>query len=94
MNKEDIETIINYNRGENTASVFTYDPTLQRHMENRLQVKVSRDYGKHGKEYIIPKKWIPKPRITKQRIMTDEQRENASARLKKARENKSKIGNS
>jgi hypothetical protein len=88
MNKEDIETIINYNRGEDIASVFTYDPTLQRHMENRLHVGIYRDYGKHGKEYIVPKKWIPKPRMPRQRVMTDEQRTNASERLKKARENK------
>jgi hypothetical protein len=91
MNKEDIETIINYNRGEENASVFTYDPTLQRHMENRLHAQPFQDYGKHGKEYLVSKKWIPKPRMPRQRVMTDEQRENASARLKKARENK-KIG--
>lgn len=85
MNKADIETIINYNRADDMASVFTYDQSLQNYMERRLHVKVYQDYGRHGKEYLVPKKWIPKPRPPRKRILTDEQRAEISERFKKVR---------
>lgn len=82
------ETVINFNEGEGTASVYTRNRTLRRKLEKLAQErpdecrleKVSR-FGE-AVDYIIPKSWV---KINPSRILSDEQRaamaENARTRF-------------
>ena len=56
------ETIINFNKEEKIAYIFTYEKTWQKHLEGRLGLKPMMDNGFGGKEYHIDKKRIPMPR--------------------------------
>jgi len=56
------ETIINFNKDEAIAHIFTYEKTWQQHLENRLGLKPTMDNGFGGKEYEIDKKRIRPPR--------------------------------
>ena len=56
------ETIINFNKDEATAHIFTYEKTWQQHLEKRLGLKPTMDNGCGGKEYEIDKKRIRPPR--------------------------------
>ena len=56
------ETIINFNKAEDTAHIFTYEKTWQQHLEKRLGLKPTMDNGFGGKEYVIDKKRIRPPR--------------------------------
>jgi hypothetical protein len=57
------ETIINFNKAEDIAHIFTYEKTWQKHLEGRLGLKPVMDNGFGGKEYRIDKKRIPIPRV-------------------------------
>lgn len=82
------ETIINFNEGEDTASVYTHNRALRRRLEKLAEerpgdcrlFKVS--HGDQAVEYYIPKAWV---RINPSRILSDEQKaamaENARARF-------------
>ena len=59
------ETIINFNKEEKTARIFTYEKTWQQHLEKKLGLKPLYDNGFGGREYEIDKKRIPKPRAPK-----------------------------
>lgn len=56
------ETIINFNKAEETAYIFTYEKTWQKHLEGRLGLKPTMDNSFGGKAYQIDKKRIPMPR--------------------------------
>jgi len=56
------ETIINFNKDEAIAHIFTYEKTWQQHLEKRLGLKPTMDNGFGGKEYEIDKKRIRPPR--------------------------------
>jgi len=56
------ETIINFNKAEVIAYIFTYDKTWQQHLEKRLGLKPTTDNGFGGREYEIDKKRIRPPR--------------------------------
>ena len=56
------ETIINFNKEEKIAYIFTYEKTWQQHIENKLGLKPVMDNGYGGKEYEISKKRIKPPR--------------------------------
>ena len=56
------ETIINFNKAEDIAFIFTYEKTWQKHLEGKLGLKPVMDNGFGGKEYQIDKKRIPMPR--------------------------------
>ena len=56
------ETIINFNKEEKIAYIFTYEKSWQKHLEGRLGLKLVMDNGFGGKEYRIAKKRIPMPR--------------------------------
>ncbi len=56
------ETIINFNRAEDIAHIFTYEKTWQKHLEGRLGLKPVMDNGFGGKEYELPKSRIKPPR--------------------------------
>ena len=57
------ETIINFNKAEDTATIFTYEKTWQKHLEGKLGLKPVMDNGFGGKEYELPKSRIKPPRI-------------------------------
>jgi len=50
------ETIINFNKDEAIAHIFTYEKTWQQHLEKRLGLKPTMDNGFGGREYEIDKK--------------------------------------
>ena len=56
------ETIINFNKDEAIAHIFTYEKTWQQHLEKRLGLKPTMDNGFGGKGYEIDKKRIRPPR--------------------------------
>jgi hypothetical protein len=65
LSRYERETIINFNEGEDIASIFTYNKSWQRHLESKLGLKPIMDNGFGGKEYQISKKRIPMPRLQK-----------------------------
>jgi len=79
------ETIINFNKDEDVAYIFTYEKTWQNHIENRFKIKpdVTNSFG--GKSYKVPKSCIRKPMPHFTRQLTKEQREEISKRLKASR---------
>jgi len=86
------ETIIIFNRFEDEAYVFTYDPVWQRHMES-LGCKQVESNGIGGKEYQIDKHRIPKPRLKRKgKAMSEEQKVIVSERFRKARAGRKKVG--
>ena len=62
LTKYEQETIINFNKEESVAHIFTYEKTWQKHLEKKLGLKPVMDNGFGGKEYEIDKKRIPMPR--------------------------------
>ncbi|MFC2048013.1 hypothetical protein ACFLSK_01095 [Chloroflexota bacterium] len=56
------ETIINFNKAEDAAYIFTYEKTWQKHLEGKLGLKPLYDNGFGGREYELPKKIIRPPR--------------------------------
>jgi len=62
LNSYEQETIINFNKAEDIAYIFTYEKTWQRHLEGRLGLKPVMDNGFGGKEYQLPKSRIKLPR--------------------------------
>ena len=74
------ETIIIWNRAEDSAFIFTYEPTWQKRLES-LGCRLVSDNGCGAKEYEIDKKRIPKPRA---KVKTsDAQRAASSERMSK-----------
>ena len=61
LDKFEQETIINFNKGEKTASIFTYEKTWQRHLEKKLGLKPIMVNSFGGKEYEIDKSRIKMP---------------------------------
>ena len=57
------ETIINFNKAEDTAYIFTYDKTWHTHLEGKLGLKPVMDNGFGSKEYELPKSRIKPPRV-------------------------------
>lgn len=80
------ETIILYNRAEQTAEVFTYEPALKRKLSTMAkeyeEVTVnSTDNGMGGATYILPKKLITIRKPTKKKKLTEEERQALTSRL-------------
>ena len=73
------ETIINFNKAEDKAHIFTYDKTWQRHIEKKLGFKPTEDNGFGGKAYEIPKKMIKPPRAP--RKLSDSAKKKLAERL-------------
>jgi hypothetical protein len=78
LSKEEQETIINFNKAEAVASIFTYEKSWQRHLEKRLGLKPIKDNGFGAREYELDKKLIRMPMAKRQ--MSAEQREKMAAR--------------
>jgi len=62
LTKYEQETIINFNKEEKIAYIFTCEKTWQKHLESKLGLKPVMDNGFGGKEYQIDKKRIKMPR--------------------------------
>jgi hypothetical protein len=73
------ETIINFNKAEDTAYIFTYEKTWQKHLEGRLGLKSVMDNGFGGKEYELPKSRIKPPRAP--RRLSDSAKKKLAERL-------------
>ena len=73
------ETIINFNKEEKIAYIFTYEKSWQKHLEKKLGLKPLYDNGFGGREYTIDKKRIKLPRAP--RRLSDSAKEKLSERL-------------
>ena len=78
------ETIINFNKAEDIAHIFTYEKAWQQHLEKRLGLKPTMDNGFGGKEYEIDKKRIRPPRALVK--LSAEVRTKLADRLHKSRD--------
>ncbi len=65
LTKYEQETIIIYNKGEDTAEVSTYEKRLQRHIEEKLGIQPSSHMDCGGRVYKMPKSYIKLPRAPK-----------------------------
>ena len=70
LTKYEQETIVNFNRAEEIAYVFTYDKSWQRHIENKLGIKPTEANGFGGRSYTVPKKCI-KPPLAPRRLSAE-----------------------
>ena len=77
------ETIINFNKAENIASIFTYEKAWQKQLEGKLGLKPIMDNGFGGKEYELPKNRIKPPRAP--RRLSDSAKRKLAERLHKNR---------
>jgi len=78
------ETIINFNKAEDVAYIFTYEKTWQQHLEKRLGLKPTMENGFGGKEYEIDKKRIRPPRAPVR--LSDKTRAKLTKRMKDMRQ--------
>lgn len=65
LSKYEQETIINFNKEEAVAYIFTYEKTWQNHLENKLKLKPLFINSKGGRSYEIDKSRIKPPRAKK-----------------------------
>ena len=77
------ETIVNFNKKESIAYIFTYEKTWQKHLEQRLGLKPVMNNGYGGKEYQLPKGLIPMPRAKRQ--YSEQTKKKMAARLARIR---------
>ena len=80
------ETIINFNKGEDTACIFTYEKTWQKHLEQKLGLIPVRDNDCGGKEYQLPKARVRLPQ--KRRQYSEVTKKKMSVRLTSTRKRK------
>lgn len=88
MSLDEQETIINFNKEEKIAYVFTYDKSWQKHIETKLKIQPHMVNGRGGKEYKVDKKLISKPRVPRtgeKRVLSPERKAQMIEILKKAR---------
>ena len=84
LTRYEMETIINWNSAEDTASISTRMSHVMRYMEKELGLKPVTVYkdanGKtYGKDYEIPKLWVRLPR--RPRKVSEELRKKMAERL-------------
>jgi len=77
------ETIVLFNKAEDTATIFTYEKTWQKHLEEKLGLKPIMDNGFGGKEYELPKLRIKPPKSP--RRLSDSAKKELTERLHKNR---------
>lgn len=84
LNKYERETIICYNEGDDEASVYTCNRALRNKLaklaENNPDCKPERVCDE-SVSYIVPKSWV---KITRPRVLSDEQKQAAAARIRKS----------
>ena len=87
LTNDERETIITFDETPCDAIIFTYNKAWQRRLEQKLGIKPTFNNGYGGREYHIPKKRIPMPRVP--RKLSPEQGEKLANRLRQARHQKS-----
>ncbi|MFC1872853.1 hypothetical protein ACFLYV_03960 [Chloroflexota bacterium] len=78
LTKNEQESVINFNQGDDKASIYTCSKPWINHLENTLGLKPSFPNSK-GREYELPKSWLRLPR--KPRVLSEEQRAKTVERL-------------
>jgi len=78
------ETIINFNKAEDVAHIFTYEKSWQQHLEKNLGLKPTLDNGFGGRGYEIDKKRIRPPRAPVR--LSAEARAKLAHRLRQSRD--------
>jgi len=81
------ETIVNFNKAEDVAHIFTYEKTWQQHLEKRLGLKPTMDNGFGGRAYEIDKRRIRPPRAPIK--LSADARAKLAARLRQSRDSAS-----
>ena len=77
------ETIINFNKDEPIAYVYTFEKTWQKHIEQKLGIKPSEKNDHGGRSYIVPKARIRMPQP--KRILSEKAKNARIKSLAKAR---------
>ena len=77
------ETVINFNKEEKVAHIFTYEKIWQKHLEKKFGLKPLYNNGFGGREYELPKKMIKPPRAP--RRLSDSAKEKLAERLHRNR---------
>ena len=90
LTREEQETIICFNKGEQEATVFTYEYRWQKHIEKKMGIEPFMVNKFGGKEYKMDKHRISMPRVPNKikHIMSPEQKVKVLAALKRARDNR------
>lgn len=88
LTRAERETIILFNEADDDADVFTHNGKLIRKLDKLCSEKPCeclfvQENAAGGRFYSVPKKWV---RINATRVMSDDQRAAATARLANARE--------
>lgn len=83
LSRYEQETIINFNAGEQTATLYTRDPAIMRRID-KLVIDYPDTYKCIGETDTDKTYEMPKSAVTyrKPRRLSDEQRENARNRIK------------
>ncbi len=84
LTKYEMETVVNYNAGEQTATVYTRDKSVMRKLDRLVEdypdsYKLLRQTD-IDKTYSMPKSYVT---YRKPRMVSDEQREQARQRMSK-----------
>ena len=83
LTKSELETTINYNQDDKTATCYTCDMALIRRLDKLCDVSSEIAVSKtddYSKTYIFPKKWV---KIKKPRELSDEKRAELAERARK-----------
>lgn len=90
------ETIINFNEADKTASVYTYNNSLCRRLDQlaktRNDITLLRS-GDGWREYIVPKKWV---KVSPPRSVSEKTKEAARQRMseyQKQKKEAASVGN-
>lgn len=88
LTKYEMETVVNYNAGEQTAAVYTRDKSVMRKLD-RLVADYPESYKMLSQTEIDKTYSMPKSYITyrKPRMVSNEQREQARQRMAKINSN-------
>lgn len=85
LSRYEQETIINFNEGEKTASIYTHNKALRHKLEKLAQERpedcklTGSFFEERAVEYTVPKKWV---RINPGMNLTEEQRAALSERAR------------
>ena len=88
------ETIFNFNEGEKTAGIYTFNRSLLKKLEALAkkypdEVKLERtSWGGQAADYIIPKSWI---KINPPRVMSEAEKELRRKILQEVNKRKSNL---
>jgi hypothetical protein len=81
------ETIINFNEGAETASIWTASEAVYRRLLKRLGHAYLTEDGERHAVFKFPKELISLPRFKAKRVLTDTQRAQMASRMSRTREN-------